>query len=186
MILKQYIGEFGKDCSKVLQPKRLLILHLAVLSASGCFGTIGVYGSPTPASNQAGNPAEYDQAVKDYKARKYAAALVNLKKLHETNKCSDMSHYFMALCYQCMNQMSAAYSEYRNVAKSKDPSLKVMADRALLCIDRWNRHRLYQGNGNDFARYSSPNTRLASSSGPRLEKPISEINIQMPPPSGGC
>lgn len=161
----------------------MALMVVVVLVAAG---SLLATNSETLASNLTNNPPEYDQAISDYKAKKYSAALVQLKKLHETGKCNDMAHYFMALCYQGLNQISCAKSEYLSVSKSKNPSLRLYSERALASIERWSQHRLYEGNGNYFDKYSSSPRRISSSGAAGKDQPISEINIQMPPPTGGC
>jgi hypothetical protein len=103
-----------------------------------------------------GAAAQFDDASKAYKDKKYSQSLSQFKQLHDSGRCNDMVHYYMALCYQSLSQISFAQSEYTLVSQSKDVNLKTYATQALSAIDEWKQHRLYQGSGYGFARYSRP------------------------------
>jgi hypothetical protein len=106
----------------------------------------------------ADNPA-LTQAVQDYNGRKYRDALTKLDGLSRTGQAGDKAHYYMALCYQGINQMSTARSEYTWVyQRSKDATLRYNAWQALQSLDRWSQHRAYEGQGNSFSRNSPANS----------------------------
>lgn len=149
---------------------RLIVLALAL--------AFTFPGSALLASNLTLNQPEYEQAVKDYKERKYSQTISRLRKLHETGQCNDMVHYYMALSYQCLNQIGSARQEYTNLSRSKSAVLKNNAQRALAALNQWSQHRLYEGNGNNFSRYSSGPARIAAKPKP--------ITFDIPAPTGGC
>lgn len=122
-----------------------------------------------------------DDAVKSYNTRKYSQSLNQLQQLHSSGYCTDAVHYYMALNYQQLNQISAAKQEYQTVVKGKTPNLKANAQTALASLDRWSQHRSYEGNGNNFARYST----MSSASGPKRYSPSNtgtakEISFEVP------
>lgn len=127
--------------------------------------------------------SKFDEAVKSYKDKKYSQSLSQLQKLHDGGMCTDTIHYYMGLCYQSLNQISAAKQEYETVAKGKTPALRANAETALAGLNQWSQHRSYQGNGNNFARYSTPNqvNRLGS----RNSTVAREISFDIPMPTGG-
>lgn len=97
-------------------------------------------------------------AVQDYNQRKYREALTKLDGLSRGGQANDKAHYYMALCYQGINQMATAKSEYMWVySKGKDATLKYNAWQALKSLDRWSQHRGYSGQGNTFDRSSPAN-----------------------------
>jgi hypothetical protein len=99
------------------------------------------------------------QAVQDYNGRKYKDALTKLDGLSRTGQASDKAHYYMALCYQGINQMNTAKSEYMWVySRSKDATLKYNAWQAIQSMERWSQHRAYEGQGNSFSRTSPGNS----------------------------
>lgn len=104
------------------------------------------------------NPA-LTQAVQDYNAKKYRDAITKLDNLSRSGQANDKSHYYMALCYQAINQMATAKNEYMWVySNGKDAKLRYNAWQALMSMDKWSQHRAYQGNGNEFSRLSPTNT----------------------------
>lgn len=99
------------------------------------------------------------QAITDYNGRKYKDALTKLEALTRVGQANDKAHYYMALCYQGVNQMSTAKSEYTWVySNSRDATLRYNAWKALQAMDRWSQHRAYEGQGNDFSRLSPTNS----------------------------
>ena len=98
------------------------------------------------------------QAMADYKSRKYRDALTKLDGIVRTGQANDKAHYYKALCYQGINQMSTARNEYMWVySNGRDPTLKYNAWQALTSMDRWSQHRDYAGQGNAFDRASPQN-----------------------------
>ncbi|MBY0547498.1 MAG: hypothetical protein K2W95_09415 [Candidatus Obscuribacterales bacterium] len=121
----------------------LALLALSVLAAPAFAGD-----SPVLAS-----------AVQDYNQKKYRDALSKLDGLSRGGQANDKAHYYMALCYQGINQMATAKSEYMWVySKGRDATLKYNAWQALKSMDKWSQHRAYSGQGNNFDRASPANT----------------------------
>lgn len=80
----------------------------------------------------------YAQAMSDFQARKYSAALAGFQKVASANRADIPSHYYMALCYQSTNQLALASREYQWVATySKDPSLKSKAQAGAAQLSRY-------------------------------------------------
>ena len=134
-----------------------------------------------------------DDAVKSYKDRKLAQSLAQFKQIHDAGTCNELIHYYMALCYQGLNQINMARQEYTNVTKGKVPGLKAMSQNALNSLNRWGQHRSYEGNGNNFQRYSVASSKTGAS-GARGSNSgnitgsngkLKEIIVDMPPPTGG-
>lgn len=93
------------------------------------------------------------QAIKDYNSKSYKTALEKLQTLPGTGPGSDKAHYYKALCYQAINQIGPATTEYNTVYReSKDSALRYNSAVALQGLQRWGQHRAYAGNGNNFAR----------------------------------
>lgn len=129
----------------------MLIAILATLGGGGVFAA----DSPV-----------LQQAIKDYNARNYKVALEKLQTLPRAGAGSDKAHYYMALCYQASNQISAATTEYNAVYQSsRDTTLRYNAAVALQGLSKWGQHRSYAGNGNNFARAGSSGTVVRSSGG---------------------
>ncbi len=98
-------------------------------------------------------PAGLDQAVAEYNSRHYAEALFRLQNINRSNPSDAMTHYYMGLSYQALNQIQSAQGEYNWIyAYSKDQRLRYNAYQALQQIQRWSANRAYQGQGNNFAR----------------------------------
>lgn len=131
-----------------------------------------------------------EDAVKSYKDRKLAQSLAQFKQIHDAGTCNELIHYYMALCYQGLNQINMAKQEYSNVVKGKVPSLKAMSQNALNSLNRWGQHRSYEGNGNNFQRYSLASSRTGSAgraggAGSPSSGKLKEIVVEMQPPAGG-
>jgi hypothetical protein len=68
--------------------------------------------------------------------------------------CCDMVHYYIAQCYQHLNQIAAAQMHYEWVMTySQDERLKYYAQAADAQLGYYNQHRTYGGNGNNFAAF---------------------------------
>lgn len=151
-------------------------LWIVAATVCMCTGT----GNLMLASNL--SALKMDDAVKSYQERKYSACLGQLKQLHSAGLCTDTVHYYMALCYQQLNQIAAAKQEYQTVANGKTANLKANAQVALNSLERWSQHRSYEGNGNVFSRYSSASSARRS---PRSSPPPKEISFDIPITSTG-
>ncbi len=156
--------------------------HLAAAFASLCLMQTASFAGNLTAPKM-------DEAVKSYKDRQYAQSLAQFRQLHNSGTCNELIHYYMALCYQGMNQISSARTEYATVMKGRSTALRQNAQYALSQIDRWNRHRSYSGNGPSnwqqmpLMASNRKGGISTTSSGPG--GPIKEIIIDMPAPSGG-
>jgi hypothetical protein len=64
-----------------------------------------------PAGVWAASPL-VEQAIQKYKARQYAAALAGFQSALKTSPTDPGIHYYMALCYLSMNQISLARQQY--------------------------------------------------------------------------
>lgn len=97
--------------------KRLLALACLLLAHTSCVW--------------AANPV-FDQAVQNYKAKRYSQAIAGFQTFSQANPSDAMSHYYMALCYQGMNQMALAKQQYEWVsANARDPNLRSYAATGL-------------------------------------------------------
>lgn len=82
----------------------------------------------------------FDEAVAAYNNKQYGQALTILQAISKANPQVDMAHYYMALCYQRMNQMSQAKSQYDWVAEhSSNPTLKDNARTGARSLARYVR-----------------------------------------------
>jgi hypothetical protein len=108
---------------------------------------------------------QYQDAVRAYNAHKYAQALGQLDKFHQQADFRDpklkhlheLTHYYMGLCYQCLNQVNPAQQQYTWVYQnSKDARLRYNSQVAFQQLNYYQGHRKYAGQGNVFARDSSP------------------------------
>ena len=94
------------------------------------------------------NPA-FDKAVAAYNSRQYSQALSLFQSIISQNPSDAMSHYYMGLCYQYLDQMSSAQREYSWVMDhSNNQSLRGNAQQALQQLSQWGSHREYAGQGN--------------------------------------
>lgn len=92
-------------------------------------------------------PAGFDQAVRSYKTGQYGLALARFQIISQANPADASAHYYMGLCYQCLNQLGFASQQYRWVTTySSDLAYKSQAQQALQQLGRVNRN--YQGHGN--------------------------------------
>lgn len=112
------------------------------------------------AANITSGSALFSEGVTAYQSRHYAEALSKFTELVKNGQGGEMVHYYMALCYQGLNQIAKAKAEYSLVsASARDPALRVNAQQGLNSIERWSQHRSYQGNGNYFQRNSMISSR---------------------------
>jgi thiol-disulfide isomerase/thioredoxin len=93
------------------------------------------FGISVLASNK-----NFDIAIAKYKKGNYAEALSMFKGLSRTNADNIITHYYLALCYQSLNQLGKASEEYNYVYKyAKDKSLKASALYALGQISEYKK-----------------------------------------------
>ncbi len=100
----------------------------------------------------------FEQAVQNYKARKFPQALAGFRNELRSRPSDPMTHYYMALCYQGMNQISLAKQEYQIVMAGNDPRLKNYAASGLTQLGQ------YKSTYSGYSGSSSKST-LASASG---------------------
>lgn len=78
-----------------------------------------------------------DAAVKAYKAKKYSNAVTQLQSCLQADPGDDLCHYYLALSYQQLKQLSEARKEYEwVVSSSKNDSLKSKAKQGLEDLDK--------------------------------------------------
>ena len=118
----------------------------------------------------ASNPA-FDQAVQKYKLRQYSAALVDFQTVLRANPRDAMTHYYMALCYQAMNQVSLAKQQYEWVAGSNDTTLRGYASSGLAQLQKFPSS--YMG----AITPSSPGVGARSGSAPRINGRLKVIEF---------
>lgn len=97
---------------------------------------------------------EYLEAQVALLERKYKDAAQKFEKLDAEGACCETTHYYLAQCYQGMNQTVQAQTHYQWVAYyGKDPTLKQYATVAYNQLAYYQNHRTYKGQGNNFNRY---------------------------------
>jgi thioredoxin-like negative regulator of GroEL len=90
-------------------------------------------------------PPGYAQAQSEFQAKHYAQALNGFQTVSRANPTDANSHYYMALCYQYMNQVAQATKEYQWVATySRDARLKAQAQAGLAQMGRYQSARSTQ------------------------------------------
>ena len=136
-------------------PKGLRILGLALIIASILGpGNLSTLAKATKAPSQKLKktdkplPPAYYEAVKTFNLGKYKDALGQFQHLDEFGFCCDKVHYYIAQCYQGMNQLAPAALNYEWVCEySKDPTLTSYSQYALSTLSYYRGHRTYEGQG---------------------------------------
>ncbi len=82
-------------------------------------------------------PSQFDQAVQEYKAKHFAIALGKFKELSAKSPADGNARYYMALCYQGMNQMSLAKQQYEWVANNGRDPLRSYAQSGLIQLSKF-------------------------------------------------
>jgi tetratricopeptide (TPR) repeat protein len=86
----------------------------------------------------AAGSAAFEQAVREYKARRYSQAISGFRTVLTASPSDAMSHYYLALCYQGTNQISQAKQEYEWVLRmSQSPQLRNFASSGLAGLSRY-------------------------------------------------
>ncbi|MBI4532750.1 MAG: hypothetical protein HY711_02290 [Candidatus Melainabacteria bacterium] len=97
--------------------------------------------------------SQWSMALRDYAAGKYASAAAMLEDLDKKGLCNDNVHYYLGLCYQSLNQVARAQMHYQWVyTYSKDARLKYQAQVGWQQLSKYQAHRTYEGQGNNFDR----------------------------------
>jgi thioredoxin 1 len=90
-------------------------------------------------STASAEPSPRDGAVKAYKAKKYSDAAAQFQACIQSNPNDDVSHYYLALSYQQLNQLPDAQREYQWVmSSSADAGLKEKARLGLDSLAKLN------------------------------------------------
>ena len=96
-------------------------------------------------------PAGFDDAVRAYSSRQYAAALSRFQQVARTAPSDALTHYYMGLCYQGLNQFSMAKQQYEWVyAVSKDSGLRTSCSQALSQLGRYQSQKITGYAGSSF------------------------------------
>jgi hypothetical protein len=84
----------------------------------------------------------YKDAVADFNGKKYGPALEKFTQLDQSGFCCDMIHYYLAQCYDYLNQVEQAQINYSwVVAYTQDPSLRTYATYGYQKLAYYNAHR---------------------------------------------
>lgn len=89
------------------------------------------------ATPPAANTSALDLAIADYKAKHFAVALSKFREIVGKSPTNDSARYYMALCYQGMNQMSLARQQYEWVASNGREPLRSYAQSGLTQISKF-------------------------------------------------
>jgi len=109
---------------------------LTLLSASLC---LGLFALPVHAS------PEDDAAIQLYKQGKYGPALAAFEAIDKRTPRKPLTHYYIALCCQSLNQVGRATAEYKWVAdNSPKGTLKAAALKGLDSVSRYKQGREQQ------------------------------------------
>ena len=111
------------------------------------------------ASNMTASTAQFDEAAKAYKEKKYSQSLNQFKQIHDAGQCNLTVHYYMGLCYQSLCQIASARQEFILVSRSENANLRTNALSALSAMESWEQHRLYKGSGLGFSRWGTAQER---------------------------
>ncbi len=126
----------------------VLVLSLVALPVEAGKAAAGKHDRSTKLANPA-----FIRASETYKEGKFSDALKQFDYLDKNGLCCDMTHYYIALCYQRMNQVGPALDHYQSVvAYSADPRLRQYAQTAFDQLSHYKAHRTYEGQGNNFSR----------------------------------
>lgn len=110
----------------------------------------------------AGASAAFDQAVQQYKLRKYSVAIAGFQSELRSNPSNALAHYYMALCYQGTNQIAQARQEYEWVASSNNAQLRGFASTGLANLSKYK--TTYTG----YSSGSSPAAVTSGGGGPKI------------------
>lgn len=114
---------------------QLLILNLAILLAS----ILAVEAAPS---------SPLAQAIASYNSGKYSQALGQFQDLSHTEPTNAVVHYYLALCYQHLQQFEASIKEYQwVVTNSPYPALKANAQTGLQQLTHLKPSRSFSGSG---------------------------------------
>lgn len=142
----------------------MLLLGGAITLAQPATAGVVLGGEMSPGSNYLHSHG-FASAIKDYHGGRFCKALHEFKKTIEEDPDNLYAHYYAAMCYQSLGQVSLAKHEYNIVfSKTNDPSLRHLCHVGLTQIEKWCKHRHYKGNGNNFSR--QPVSRLRKQANP--------------------
>lgn len=114
------------------------------LSAFAALLMVCLSGTFTPV---VAGSAVLEQAISAYKGHRYAEAVAQFDAYSKQAAADQATaHYYMGLCYQCLNQVGRAQSEFQwVVANGRDQSLRSYAQTAINQLDVYKGQRGYQG-----------------------------------------
>jgi len=117
------------------------------------------------------NSPLFKQALVEFGNKRYGPAEQLFENLDKHGYCCDMVHYYMAQCYDNLNQTEAAQMNYQWVAAySKDATLVNYSIYGYEKLAYYDEHRNYAGQGNNFDRVKSRPVR-------------SPVRSRVPPPT---
>lgn len=133
------------------------------------------------------SPADYKQAITDFQGKKYSQALAGFQAASRVNPNDPACHYYMALCYQYMNQVGQATAEYQWVAtKSRDAILRAQAQSGLAQLSRYGSVRNVQAGSAAMASPASSGRPLYSpESGRPMNAPMGAPKLSAMDNDGG-
>lgn len=95
----------------------------------------------------------YKDAVMNFTNKRYGPAAEAFEKMDRSGFCCDLVHYYIAQCYDNLNQLQRAQMHYQWVASyTKDPTLRVYSNYGAQKLAYYGANRQYSGQGNNFDR----------------------------------
>ncbi len=126
----------------------------------------------TASPKAASAPSGFDQGVQLYNSRQYARALSQFQQAARVAPQDAATHYYMGLCYQCLNQVALATQQYQWVAStSRNPSLRSQSQAALAQLSHYQANRSYSGSGVTAASSQNASTRQPAPAAAGAQKP---------------
>jgi hypothetical protein len=93
----------------------------------------------------------YREAVVNFMNKRYGPAAAGFEKMDRGGFCCDLVHYYIAQCYDNLNQLQRAQLNYQWVSSyTKDPTLRVYSNYATQKLEYYAANRQYAGQGNSF------------------------------------
>lgn len=120
-------------------------------------------------------PAGFDDGVKAYNARQYANALARFQQAARVAPTDPLTHYYMGLSYQGLNQFSLAKQQYEYVyATSKNNGLRASCSAALASLSRYQSQKI---TGSGYAIASASAGRAGGGGGVRASGRLKVIEF---------
>lgn len=138
-----------------------------------CLSTLSFVLIGISLNSVSAGPPSFQQAVGDYQAKRYQAALEKFKTISSSYPNNALCHYYLAMTQQALGHIEQAKQEYQLSIQYGDARLKQLGQQGLAILGGAKTQIAYGGGGSSAPQMLAGGSR--SSSAPQAKNKVKKI-----------